>query len=96
MDTSHLKKEYGHLVAGKSYKIVKTFDYYDRIRRFEGERWIFVGSSFLPYESGLSLFFKTKGKLEHIRLQMIPEEQLQIAENLQDYLIEQNDWWRFW
>jgi hypothetical protein len=96
MDTSHLKKEYSHLVSGKSYKIAKTFDDYDKIRRFEGEVWKFVGSGFLPYESGLSLFFRIKGKLEHVRLQMVPDEQLQIAENLQDYLVEQKDWWRFW
>ncbi len=88
MDTSHLKKEYCHLVSGKSYKVAKTFDDYDKIRRYEGEIWVFVGSSFLPYESGLSLFFKIKGKLEHVRLQMIMEEQLQIAENLQIYLVE--------
>ena len=81
MDTIGLKKEYCHLVSGKSYMIVKTFDDYDKIRRYEGQIWEFVGSSFLPYESGLSLFFKINGNLEQVRLQIIPEEQLQIAEN---------------
>lgn len=96
MDTSGLKKEYCHLVSGKSYMIVKTFDDYDKIRRYEGQMCEFVGSSFLPYESGLSLFFKINGNLEQVRLQMVPEEQLRIAENLEVYFVEKNKWWRFW
>lgn len=96
MDTSKLNKQYGLLESGKTYEVINTFVDFDSIRRYQGEKWKFVGSSFLPYENGLSLFFKVNGKLEHIRLQTIPEQQLEISENLEHYFSPIKAWWQFW
>ena len=96
MDTRQLKQAYAHLVAGKYYKVTKTFVDYDGVTRFEGEVWKFVGSSFLAYESGLSLFFKIKEKVVQVRLQAIPEEQSHITEHLDQYFVEHNPRWQFW
>ncbi len=96
MDTRQLKQSYGHLVAGTYYKVGKTFVDYDRTTRCEGEVWKFIGSSFLVYESGLSLFFRIKGKVVHVRLQAIPEEQGHITGHLDQYFVEHSPWWRFW
>ncbi|HAT2607819.1 TPA: DUF3601 domain-containing protein [Kluyvera intermedia] len=96
MDTHKLKQTYRHLVAGKYYKVTKTFVDYDRFTRCKGDVWKFVGSSYLAYEDGLSLFFSIKGKVVQIRLQAIPEEQGHITEHLEQYLAEHHPWWRFW
>lgn len=96
MDTNQLKQTCEHLVAGKYYKVMKTFVDYDKVTRYEGEVWKFVGSSYLAYEDGLSLFFRIKGKLVHVRLQAIPEQQGYIAEHLDQYFVEHSPWWRFW
>ena len=96
MDTRQLKQAYAHLVADKYYKEAKTYVDYDGVTRFEGEIWKFVGSSFLAYESGLSLFFRIKGKVVQVRLQAIPEEQSHITEHLDQYFVDHNPWWQFW
>jgi hypothetical protein len=56
MDTRKLKQAYAHLVAGKYYKVAKTFVDYDRITRFEGEVWKFVGSSFWRMKVAVAVF----------------------------------------
>jgi hypothetical protein len=73
-----------HLVAGKYYKVAKTFVDYDRITRCKGEVWKFVGSVF-GLRGWLSLFFKIKGKVVQMRLQAIPEEQGHITEHLEQF-----------
>jgi hypothetical protein len=60
MDTRQLKQAYAHLVAGKYYKVAKTFVDYDGVTRFEGEVWKFVGSSFWRMKVGCRCFSKSK------------------------------------
>ena len=56
MDRSYLNKEYGHLIAGSKYSIAKSFRDYDNYPYEEGNVIEFIGSNFVPYEDGLSLF----------------------------------------
>ena len=52
-----------------------------------GESWIFLRSSFLPYDDGLSLFVSVDGKAERqIRMQWRDEEQGPIIDHLADYV----------
>ena len=46
----------------------------------------FIGSNFVPYDDGLSLFLVYKGKEKQIRLQIRPEEQQEIVQNLLQYI----------
>ena len=96
MEPRKLTPQYGPLVAGKRYRVAQTFTDYDGIERREGEVWTFLGSSFLPYESGLSLFFTIGGKTEQVRLQAIEEEQLYITNNLPAWFVEHKSRWRLW
>lgn len=86
MDRSYLSKEYNHLKSGMKYRILKSFTDYDGIVYESGEVVEFIGSNFVPYEDGLSLFFVCKGKEKQIRLQIRPEEQQEIVQNLLQYI----------
>ncbi len=80
-----LEKSYGYLQSGNSYKVIKAFSDYDRVVYDIEHVFEFVGSSFSPYEDGLSLFCKHNGVDKQIRLQVRPEEQKMIAHNLELY-----------
>ncbi len=85
----HLEKDHGHLLAGRKYIVVKQFQDYDKGVHPVGETWKFLGSSFLPYEDGLSLFVSLDDVHEwQIRMQWIPEEQGAIIDALEDYVKE--------
>lgn len=86
MDRSDLNVEYGHLKAGRKYMIVKSFRDYDNYTYEEGNVIEFIGSNFVPYDDGLSLFCVYKDREKLIRLQVRPEAQLETARNLQQYL----------
>jgi hypothetical protein len=88
MDLSHLDKTYEHLVSGNCYRIAKSFEDYDQNLRTEGHILEFLGSSFLPYEDGLSLFFRANGSTEQIRLHLRREDHLDIANSLEQYFCE--------
>lgn len=78
---------YQFLHAGKRYVIIKEFSDYDSHIHPVGEKWIFLGYSFLPYDDGLSLFVSLDDKHEwHIRLQLRPEEQSHITDKLSEYI----------
>jgi hypothetical protein len=47
------------LELGVEYEVTKAFVDHDGTTHPVGERWRFVGSSFLPYDNGLSLFVQT-------------------------------------
>lgn len=75
------------LKAGKHYKIIKEFVDYDRHLHVVGEKWVFLGCSFLPYEDGMSFFVSFDGEQEWlIRLQWRPEEQGHVLDNLAEYV----------
>ena len=87
MDRSYLNKEYDHLKAGRKYSIAMSFRDYDNNPYEEGNVIEFIGSNFVPYEDGLSLFCIYKDREKQIRLQVRPEAQQEIAHNLQQYLV---------
>lgn len=87
MNKNNLKKKYGHLEAGASYRIAKSFWDYDDKFYDEGRVIKFYGSSFVPYDDGLSLFCQLNNQEIQIRLQVRSEEQEEIAHNLELYLV---------
>jgi Domain of unknown function (DUF3601). len=87
LDRKHLDKKYSHLIAGRKYTISKSFRDYDNYPYEQGNVIEFIGSNFVPYEDGLSLFCIYKDREKQIRLQIRPEEQEEIAHNIQDYLV---------
>jgi hypothetical protein len=78
---------YGHLKAGITYQVAATFKDFDQQVHPVGERWEFQGSTFLPYDDGLSLFATIDGHDRQVRLQHHPEEQGEIIRNLEQYLV---------
>ncbi|MDR2214454.1 MAG: DUF3601 domain-containing protein [Nevskiaceae bacterium] len=82
--------KYQHLNAGKRYHVTREFLDYDRSIHPVGENWMFMGSSFLPYEDGWSLFVSPDGKHEWMfRMQSRPEEQAAILNSLAEYVAEE-------
>ena len=77
---------FAHLWPEQSYVVVKAFRDFDGGTHEPGESWTFVGSSFLPYDDGLTLFAIIDGQHCQIRMQWRDEEQGQIIDNLKDYL----------
>jgi hypothetical protein len=71
------------MVAGREYMIVRSFNDYDGALRSAGERWVFKGYDFLPYDDGLTLFTDPG---PNVRLQWRPETQGDIIDNLGDYI----------
>jgi hypothetical protein len=81
--------ELQHLFAGRKYRVVREFVDHDKTLHPVGETWTFLGSSFLPYEDGLSLFVSLDKKQEwHFRMQWREEEQGSILDALRDYIHE--------
>jgi hypothetical protein len=82
-------KNHQSLRSGKRYRVIKPFQDYDGDRHNPGERWTFLGYSFLPYEDGLSWFVSLDDLREWcIRLQWRAEAQGEILNNLSHYIIE--------
>lgn len=75
-----------HLIPGRDYVVVKEFQDFDGSIHPEGERWIYTGQAFLPYDDGLSLFVMMDGRERHIRMQWRDEEQGPIIDALHLYV----------
>lgn len=92
LDGPNCGREHQFLRVGRWYRVAKAFVDYDGDNHEEGERWLFLGYSFLPYEDGMSWFVSLDGTQEwHIRLQWRPEAQGEILDNLSSYLVEEED-----
>ncbi|RFA27035.1 hypothetical protein CAI21_15925 [Alkalilimnicola ehrlichii] len=79
--------DYGALVAGRQYKVIKAFTDYDGDVHPVGESWVYLGFSFLPYDSGLSLFVSLDGRQEWmLPMQLIPEEQEAVVHALEEHV----------
>ena len=79
---------YAHLEPGKRYRVVKEFTDFDREIHPVGEEWVFIGTAFLPYDDGRSLFVSADGTREwHIRMQDREEEQRGILDTLYEYVV---------
>ena|SRR6187399_1555933 len=63
------------LALDVEYEVTKSFVDFDGATHPVGERWRFVGSGFLPYDNGLSLFVQTAEGEWHIRLQLDSDQQ---------------------
>ena len=83
-------RSYGSLQPGHTYEVRAAFVDHDGSEHPIGERWVFLGYSYLPYDDGLSLFVSLDGYQEwHIRLQDRDDEQGDIVRALDDvYLVE--------
>ncbi len=80
------EEPFAHLLPGRRYRIVQPFTDYDGREHAIGEAWEFVGSSFLPYDDGLSLFVRDGDAIRHIRMQWRAEEQGPVIDALSDYI----------
>jgi hypothetical protein len=88
MNDQRYGAQHQHLIPGRRYRVVREFRDYDRELHPVGESWTFLGSSFLPYEDGLSLFVSTDGIEERqIRMQWRPEEQGPVLDRLAEYVV---------
>ncbi len=86
--TSHgVGHGFHHMTPGKRYRVIKSFRDFDGQDHPIGEEWTYLGTAFLPYDDGLSLFVSLDGDREwHIRMQDRAEEQGPILDRLQDYV----------
>lgn len=75
-----------HLEQEQPYKVIKEFIDYDKEVHPVGESWIYIGTAFLPYEDGLSLFVKKDNVETTYRLQWRKEEQAYIIDNFKDFV----------
>jgi len=83
-----LRPIFGHLIRGRQYAVVRSFRDYDDDTHYVGEVWTFLGSRFLPYEDGLSLFVQCDDGDYQIRLKWGEDEQGEIITNLSAYVLE--------
>ena len=82
LDPSHL-----FLKAGRRYRVLRAFTDYDGDVHPPGEEWTFLGTSFLPYDDGLSLFVSLDGRQEwQMRMQMRPEAQGAVLDALESFI----------
>lgn len=82
------KASFGHLWPEKTYVVARPFRDFDGQEHLVGETWIFIGSSFLPYDDGLSLFVIIDGQRRQIRMQWRAEQQGPIIDSFEDYVQE--------
>jgi hypothetical protein len=86
--TNGRNQKFDFLEAGKRYRVCAEFRDFDGDVHVPGEEWTFLGSSFLPYEDGLSLFVSLDDTQEwQIRMQWLPEAQGDILNHLAEYLL---------
>lgn len=85
MDYSLLQKSYDIFKVGCTYEVIQAFNDYRNISYSVGDKFIFIGSNFVPYESGLSLFLDKNGCEWHLMLCIRPEFQQEVAHNLDKY-----------
>jgi hypothetical protein len=86
--TSHgVGHDYGVLKVDHRYRVARDFTDFDRQLHPVGEEWIYIGTAFLPYDDGRSLFVSLDGVREwRIRMQDRPEEKRDVPDNLAIYL----------
>jgi hypothetical protein len=75
-----------NLIIGQEYLVIKPFIDYDGITHGAGEIWTYHGTSFLPYDDGLTLHVLMNSKAVAYRFQWRDEAQAAIIENFKDYV----------
>ena len=73
---------------GQRYRVKQLFTDYDGIVHEVGESWTYLGTNFLPYEDGLTLYTVSEQESKQVRyrLQWREEEQAAIIENFLDFV----------
>ncbi|MFD1260068.1 DUF3601 domain-containing protein [Entomomonas asaccharolytica] len=80
-------ENYGYLKVNNFYKIIKPFTDNDNNLHVVGEKWQYLGYSFLPYDEGLQWIVSFDGKHEMmIPLWLLLEEQRYIANNIEQFI----------
>jgi hypothetical protein len=74
------------LELDRVYRVKRPFVDFDGHQHPIGETWQFLGSAFLPYDDGLSLFVRHSGGEWHIRLQLSQPQQAAVWENFSDHV----------
>lgn len=78
---------FAHLEPGKRYRVIKAFRDFDGRDHPVGEEWTYLGTAFLPYDDGRSIFVSLDGDREwHIRMQDRAEAQGPILDRLREYV----------
>ena len=82
-----LDPRHAFLQSGRRYRVLREFADFDGDVHRVDEEWTFLGSSFVPYEDGLSFFVSLDGRREwQIRMQWRPETQGKVLDALSSYL----------
>ena len=76
------------LIAGKTYRVITTFEDYDGLPHSVGETWRFVSHNFLPYDDGLTLYVERDGRTVPFRLQWRQETQGHIVSEFSSFVEE--------
>lgn len=79
-------EDYRHLRVGHRYRVMRAFVDFDGDEHAVGETWTFSGWSYLPHDSGLSLFVRMDGEADgewHIRMMCTPDEQGPVVDMLE-------------
>jgi hypothetical protein len=82
-----LEAQFRHLRQGERYRVQREFTDSDQVVHPVGEVWEFIGSNFVPYHDGLTLFAGIGGEECPIRLHWVPEGQAAVIESLDMYLV---------
>jgi hypothetical protein len=77
------------MVIGKGYRVVKPFTDFDGAIHDSGERWIFTGKNFLPYDDGLTVYVKRDDRDHTFRMQWRDDAQGDVISNFSDYVIQE-------
>ena len=80
---------WGMFEPGRRYRVIRAFPDFDNDQHPVGEEWTYLGTAFLPYDDGRSIFVSADGAREwHIRMQDRAEAQRDILDNLASYIAE--------
>lgn len=79
-------KDIYNLKNGETYQVIKEFADFDGKVHAAGETWVFEKTTYLPYNSGLSLFVVKNGRSVMHRFQDEPEKQQEILDNFMSYV----------
>jgi hypothetical protein len=75
-----------NLIPRQDYLVIKPFVDFDGVVHGLGEVWTYQGTSFLPYDDGLTLHVLVENTPVVYRLQCRKEGQAEIIKNFQDYV----------
>jgi hypothetical protein len=80
---------------GTRYRVIREFKDHDSEVHAVGEEWTFLGSSFVPYHSGMSFVVSVDDRQEClVPLLWMPEGQGHVLDNLEQYIAPVEDWER--